>query len=458
MHLRLIRTVTSMLLLGSIAMPSLAAEGAALVPRIPQDGPALSFDFPGLRIGIAEYDEGPTGTTVFRFDRPVMATVDVRGGAPGTVNTDGLRLAYDTPFVDAITFAGGSSYGLSAATGVADALKTASDDPGNWANIATVPGAIIFDLGGRRFNAVTPNHALGAAALQAARPGRFLLGGRGAGRFAMQGGYFDDRHHSGQGGAFRQLGPTKVAVFTVVNALGSVVDRDGRIVRCRGAPDHGCGTIAERLLQQTTRLKSASESPARGAPSGNTTITLLLVNQKLPYWALQRLAVQVHTSMARAIQPFATERDGDVLFAVSTAEVDNPALSEVDLGVVAAEVAWDAVLASVPPYVAPPEPAAADAAEPARWDALTGTYEFAQGMTATVSRDRGRLLIQGPTRDNLYLPKDREVELRPVAGTEEDFVLRTPRADSVRFLFDDEGHVQGLQINPGSWAIAARRR
>ena len=69
-----------------------------------------------------------------------------------------------------------------------------------------------------------------------------------------------------------------------------------------------------------------------------------MTNQRLPLWALQRLAAQVHTSMARAIQPFATQDDGDTFFAVTTGEVDNPRLSPVDLGVVASEVAWDAVL------------------------------------------------------------------------------------------------------------------
>jgi hypothetical protein len=60
-----------------------AAPGAAQ-PRVPEGGPTLEFDFPGLRIGVAEYDEGPTGGTVFAFDAPVLAAVDVRGGAPDT--------------------------------------------------------------------------------------------------------------------------------------------------------------------------------------------------------------------------------------------------------------------------------------------------------------------------------------------------------------------------------------
>jgi len=185
---------------------------------------------------VAEYDEGPTGATVFHFPKPVMAAVDVRGGAPATINTDALRLSYDSPFVHAVAFAGGSSYGLAAATGVADEIKARTANPTQWENVATVVGAIIFDVGGRRFSHVTPDYELGRAALRAAEPGRFPLGARGAGRFAMQGWYFGEPVSSGQGGAFRQLGPTRVAVFSVVNAMGSVVGRDGRLSAVRSEP------------------------------------------------------------------------------------------------------------------------------------------------------------------------------------------------------------------------------
>src|SRR5207248_3952067 len=116
----------------------------------------LDFDFPAVRIGVAEYEEGPTGATVFYFPKGAKAAVDVRGGAPGTINTDALRLAYDAPFVDAVTFAGGSSYGLSVATGAAQAIKEQRENPNELASIATVAGAIIFDVGPRRYSTVVP--------------------------------------------------------------------------------------------------------------------------------------------------------------------------------------------------------------------------------------------------------------------------------------------------------------
>ena len=398
----------------------------------------LTFDFPAVHIGIAEYESGPTGATVFHFPKPVMVAVDVRGGSPASINTDTLRLTYDEPYIDAITFAGGSSYGLSVATGVAAELKDRSANAGDWTNIPTVTGAIIFDLGVRRFNTVVPDSDLGRGALRNAKSNVFELGARGAGRFAMQSGYFGDaaRTYSGQGAAFRQLGNVKVVVFTVVNSLGSIVDRNGTIVRCTSAP---CGRIVERLEAAAGRIQRAAETQ----PTENTTLTLVLTNQKLPVWALQRLAVQVHTSMARAIQPFHTTRDGDILFAATTGEVENDLAVE-DLGVIASEVAWDAVLSSVP-QLDPADTRPVIELDAAALDRLTGRYEFAPGATATVTREGSRLFIE-TTKNSIYFPDKKRVALDAVSRTEF-------RARNVRITFD----ANGLTLNPGHWPVRAKR-
>lgn len=435
----------------------------APVPRTGVEGRALHFDFPSIEIGVAEYDEGPTGATVFYFPKGVVATVDVRGGAPATVNTDALRLAYPSAFVDAISFAGGSSYGLAAATGVADAIKTERAGSGAWGSIATVAGAIIFDLGGRRFNTVTPDYDLGRAALRARRSNSFPLGNRGAGRFTTQGGYFGDslRQNSGQGGAFRQVGPTKIAVFTVVNALGTVVDRGGRIVRCGRATAAGCGTIADRITRKTATLGSPAGRAERGSsdippgvPTESTTLTLVVTNQKLAYWALQRLAVQVHASLARALQPFNTENDGDVLFAVSTDEVDNQSLSEPDLGLIASEVAWDAVLSSVPEAL-PPGAISRANVDARTLDQYSGEYSLSRAVRVQVRREGTRLLIQGAEQVGIYLRKGVSAELIPTSSA--DFVMDNPRGDRLRFDRDARGVVTGFTINPGTWPVAAAR-
>ena len=125
----------------------------------------LDVDFPGLEVGVAEYAEGPTGCTVFAFGKYVSLHVDVRGGSPGVIG-EGY------PIVDAICFAGGSVYGLEAATGVAAELFARKGYSTQWNDIQLVSGGIIFDYG-RRTNAVYPDKELGRAAVRAMRAGRF---------------------------------------------------------------------------------------------------------------------------------------------------------------------------------------------------------------------------------------------------------------------------------------------
>jgi L-aminopeptidase/D-esterase-like protein len=434
----------------------MAAPSSGPVPHVSGDGPALTFDFPGLQVGVAEYEEGPTGVTVLYFPKRVKAAVDVRGGAPGTVNSDALRLVHDSAFVSAVVLAGGSAYGLSAATGVANALKDSTPDPGDWRNVAVVAGAIIFDLGDRRYNAVTPDEALGRAALHSARAGWFPLGARGAGRFAMQGGYLGDRQHSGQGAALRSAGPTKVLVVTVVNAAGSVVDRKGNLLKCSPADQSGsCGSIAAALeehLGQIGAAKVAINAAEHDGPTANTTVTVVITNQILPFAALQRLAIQVHNSMARAIQPFGSFVDGDTLFAVTTDEVANPQLNQLDLSTLASEAAWDAIIASAPT----PAVAAAHGTQPAKTpEAYVGHYQLASDVTAELRRTGEELEIEVTGRDSLYLPAGKAVALAPSASDE--FVLMTPRADRLRFDRDTRGRVAGFTINPGSWPVHAQR-
>lgn len=433
----------------------LAALQTQPVPRTDTAGRALRFDFPGLQIGVAEYDEGPTGTTVFYFPKGVKAAVDVRGGAPGTLNTDAVRLGYDAPMMQAVVFSGGSWYGLSAATGVANGLKAVHAARGDHDFIAGVLGAIIYDVGARRFSRVTPDDGLGRAALLAARPGWFPQGARGAGRLAMQGYYFRDGFsagplaewpHSGQGGAFRQIGPTKLAVFSVVNALGAVVDRDGRVVRCRRNESTTCPLITTLLNQR----RAADPGTPKG-PTGNTTLTLVVTNQKLPFWALQRLAVQVHTSMARAIQPFATEEDGDVLYAVTTDEVDNPSLEPMRLGAYASELAWDAVLASVPEL---PGRAQETSAPPRSAQDLAGRYLLPDGGTLVVVVDSAGVLLTMRGNGRMYFDDGHSYRLRPLGA--DRFVATNPGADQVQFE-RSAGRVVGLILNPSPWSQRAVR-
>ena len=132
-----------------------------------------------------------------------------------------------------------------------------------------------------------------------------------------------------------------VAVFVVVNAVGAVVDRDGTVVR--GHLEVATGTRRALLPEVEERL--AAGLPVH-PPPGNTTLTVVVTNQRLDARLLRTLGRQVHASMARAIQPFHALVDGDVLYAVSTNEVE-ASLESIGLGVVTSELAWDAVLAAV---------------------------------------------------------------------------------------------------------------
>jgi 6-aminohexanoate-oligomer endohydrolase len=317
----------------------LSNDTAELVPRTSFDGPELRFDFPGLEVGVAEYDEGPTGCTVLSFPDGAASSIDVRGGSPGVSGAD-----YE--LVHSICLAGGSLYGLEAAAGVAAELLAQRDYRTGWLEIPLVAGAIIFDWGPRD-TAVYPDKELGRAALRAARPGVFPLGARGAGRSATAGKLFayEQGEPAGQGAAFRQVGDTKVAVFTVVNAVGAIVDRNGEVVL--GHYDRVSGV--RRALVPGVEERLAGGLPVR-PPPGNTTLTVVATNLRLDARQLRTLGRQVHASMARAIQPFHALEDGDALFAVSTGAVDtDPLLDTTALGVVASEVAWNAVLSVVPP-------------------------------------------------------------------------------------------------------------
>jgi L-aminopeptidase/D-esterase-like protein len=296
--------------------PRRTNDNTRLVPRTDfSGGRVLDFDFRGLEIGIAEYEEGPTGCTVFHLPKVASLSIDVRGGSPG-VNGQHLEA------INAICFAGGSLYGLEASTGVAAELFKVRGYSTKWIDIALVSGAIIFDYGTRQ-NAIYPDKDLGRAAVRAMRPGRFPMGARGAGRSATAS-HGAGAELAGQGGAYRESGPTKILAFVVVNAYGCIVDRAGKIVR--GKPT---GPV-----------------PGRVPRSGNTTLSLVVTNQKLDRLQLQSIGRQVHTSMARGIQPFHARWDGDVNYMVSTQEVENADLDEVTLGERASDAMWDAILAS----------------------------------------------------------------------------------------------------------------
>ncbi|HEX5992207.1 MAG TPA: P1 family peptidase [Thermomicrobiales bacterium] len=331
------------------------AQDAATPAASPSAGRVLDFDIPGLAIGVAAYSEIPTGCTVFNFDvdlfpAGVMLELDVRGGAPWHSGAEDI--------VNAISLAGGSVYGLEVASGVAAELFA----QGGYRDLVAVSGAVIYDVSvveepdGFRSKGIYPDQALGQEAVRALKPGHFPLGNQGAGSGAYVGQWANwpyARERGGQGGAFRQIGAIKVAVFTVVNALGVIVDRQGQVVR--GGLDQRTGVRttpiqdAEAILEGESVRLQPDAAPLPGGLTRHTTLSVLVTNVAFPRELLRQLGRQVHSSMARAIQPFHTPDDGDILFTVSTGEVAADDVDSTALGVIASELAWDAVLSSYEP-------------------------------------------------------------------------------------------------------------
>jgi len=438
------------------AQAASAADQSSLPMLLNQGEQLLVFDWPAIRIGTGEYPDGPTGVTVFHFPERAFGTVDVRGGGPGTVNTDYLRQGWGNRELDAVVLSGGSWYGLESTTAVATALKDDGVRDGLWDNLSLSVGAIIYDFGDRRLNEIYPDKRLAQAAYRAARPGVFPLGAQGAGRNARSGGLFGCNAYSGQGAAFRQVGELKIAAFVVVNAVGVITHRDGRVAACyrdAGWPEEL--RPADLFANYPASRKGGWNPHATDqAATRNTTIGLVVTNQKLDRAQLDRLAAQVSASMSRALQPYATEFDGDVLYAVSTAElernVDQSETPNFDLDVLAGEVMWDAILSSVPrqPEIAKPTGIAADARAYASY---AGEYVFSPAVRVRVMAEGGRLYAQASGQRKAYaIPLEDRIELLPVTATRFTVPGRYP-------LLLDFSERAALVVNPGHWQQVGRR-
>jgi L-aminopeptidase/D-esterase-like protein len=433
---------------------SISNDQSALQPVVNDGGKELTFDWPIIWVGTAEYKEGPTGVTVFRFGRKVLAAYDVRG-EPGTANTDMLRLGRDKPMLDAVVLSGGSFYGVESTTAVASAMKDDQLRTGAFTDVAYATGAIIYDMGDRRLNEVYPDKKLAQAAFRAAKPGIFRVGSAGAGRFAKTGYFFGLNAHSGQGGAYYERGNLKIACFTVVNALGVVTDREGHIKA--GYRDPAWPTNLATTADLLKVVRETGGGPAKTQPTQNTTISLVVVNQKLNFGDLQRLAIQVHTSMSRGLQPYATEWDGDVLFAVSTGEADLPqdekerTTAIALIPTIASEVMWDAILSSVPeqpqqqPIVSPSTPL------PQKY---AGNYRFSRFVTVEITAKDGKLFAQATGERAAYqIGRDKAVELLPVSSSLDKFTLAPPQRYPLTLDFSSGT----LVINPGHWAQYSKK-
>jgi len=276
----------------------------------------LITDVAGISVGQAEDRAGITGTTVVLAEAPAVAAVDVRGGAPGSRETELLGPGTLVERVDAIVLSGGSAFGLDAAGGVMEFLAAAGRGFAvREIRVPIVPAAIVFDLafpGRRAWKNAPPYRRLGRAAAEYA--GRdFALGNAGAGLGAKSGNL-----KGGIGSASLRLadGGT-VGAIVVVNSAGAAVRPDcGRLWAAELAFP---GEIPEQPEIPATPLDpedfSACGTWAAGA---NTTIAVVATDLALDKNHCRRLAVMAQDGLARAIRPAHTPFDGDTVFALST--------------------------------------------------------------------------------------------------------------------------------------------
>jgi L-aminopeptidase/D-esterase-like protein len=297
----------------------------------------LITDVPGLRVGNASDPRLKSGATVLTADAPFVASVDVRGGAPGTRETDLLAPGRLVAQVDALVLSGGSAFGLDAASGVMDRLHAAGRGffvADGVPRVPIVPAAILFDLanGGAKDWTENPYRALGAAAFDAASR-EFALGSEGAGTGAMT-----QTVMGGLGSAsFVLPDRTTVGALVAVNAVGSTLAPGSRhFLAAQFEVDDefgGLGPFAARVPLQPF----AFGKPGPADPRTNTTIAIVATDAALDKAGARRLAEVAHGGFARAIHPSHTPFDGDLIFAVSTGSrtIASP-LDELQLGAAAA--------------------------------------------------------------------------------------------------------------------------
>jgi L-aminopeptidase/D-esterase-like protein len=292
----------------------------ATAPGLPGKNNAIT-DVPGVLVGQVESAEPPylTGTTVVYLPGTAIASVDVRGGAPGTRETDLLSPLNSNPGINAIVLTGGSAYGLATADGVMGWLAGRNEGVrvGEQPHevVPIVPAAVVFDLGrGGDFTA-RPDADWGRRAVEAAASGPVAQGNVGAGTGA--------RAHAYKGGVgtASTLLPdgTTVGAIAVVNAAGSPVEPDGTLSGAR----YGLGEEFAGLRVPTEPVPP----PGPPRPATNTTIAVVATDVPLDKAAAARMAAVAHDGLARAIDPTHTLVDGDTVFAVSTADPSLPRLS-----------------------------------------------------------------------------------------------------------------------------------
>jgi D-aminopeptidase len=304
----------------------------------------LITDVPGVLVGNADDARLASGVTAVVLEAPAVASIDVRGGGPGTRETVLLDPAQTVEGIDAIALAGGSAFGLDAASGVQAWLaERGRGFAVRQARVPIVPGAILFDLlngGDKAWGRFPPYRELAYAAAARASPD-FVLGTAGAGYGATT-----VSLKGGLGSASATCDGFTVGALAAVNAAGSAIVGDGPWFWAapfeEAAEFGGCGLPSP--------VPAGALAPVtKGIPQASTTLAVVATDATLTKAEAKRLAIMAQVGLARALYPVHTPLDGDVVFAVATGRKPSPAplLGLTALGTVAANCLARAVARGV---------------------------------------------------------------------------------------------------------------
>ncbi len=324
---------------------ALSAAGAVAARQTPAGGNMTLTAVEGIKVGHFTLAERPTGCTVILAKDGTVGSVDVRGGAPGTRETDLLNPVNDVQIVNAIVLSGGSAYGLDAASGTVKWLDEhhIGYPVGAAGVVPIVPSAILIDLWFGGDPKIRPGADCGYRAAEAATASPVQEGNVGAGAGATVGKSFGVTAN-GNGGpmkagigsaAIRYPNGLVVAAIVAVNAFGDVIDPES------GAVVAGVRGQDGKLADARKRLRQGP--PAAGRGGENTTIGVVATNARLTKVQAQKVAQMAHDGYARAISPIHTPYDGDTIFSLATGTWTGQA-DYGTIGALAAEVMADAIV------------------------------------------------------------------------------------------------------------------
>ncbi len=294
----------------------------------------------GLKVGHSQDLEAATGCTVIISEEGAVAGVDVRGGAPGTRETDLLNPVNMVQKIHAVVLAGGSAFGLDAACGVMQFLE--ERNVGHDVRVTKVPlvcSAVLFDLeiGDCR---VRPDRGMGYKACLAADGSRSAQGNTGAGTGATVGKIFGMARamKGGLGNFAVQAGDLKIGAIVAVNALGDVIDpaTGERLAGALNEELNGLADTEEWLIRSCTEKMDFF--------GRNTTIGVVATNAALTKAEATKVASMAHNGYARTIRPAHSMFDGDTIFTMATGHVKADVTV---VGLLAARVVERSVTAAV---------------------------------------------------------------------------------------------------------------